>query len=198
LQESDSEESLYDDENNDQLNRYPTYNNALSTPNHRADTSRSKNQPISSQKSISARSSIAVVQKQGGHDSNIYLRELKELLLELKEQANITKILVENLTAENKQLKESINATKESVETIATKAGKKKSEDSFKTEIIYKNKNLLDVHASSISKYVTKLMEILFTKDELFDGYIKAENSNSKRTDLDKDRVLILQGTLHL
>ena len=37
-------------------------------------------------------------------------------------------------------------------------------------------------------------MEILFTTEELKNGYIKADVSTSKRTDLDKDKVAILKG----
>ncbi len=37
-------------------------------------------------------------------------------------------------------------------------------------------------------------MEILFTKEELQVGYIKAEKSTSKREDLGNERVEILNG----
>jgi len=64
----------------------------------------------------------------------------------------------------------------------------------FRAEALVRSKKLLDVHTSSSSKYVTKLMEILFTKEELQVGYIKAEKSTSKREDLDNERVEILNG----
>ncbi len=44
-----------------------------------------------------------------------------------------------------------------------------------------------------MSKYVTETMERLFNQTELSEGYIKSENSNSKREDLDASKVILLK-----
>ena len=45
-------------------------------------------------------------------------------------------------------------------------------------------------------KYVTRLMEILFTQEERNVGYIIEKGSNSKRTPLDENRIQILKSPL--
>ena len=59
---------------------------------------------------------------------------------------------------------------------------------------MYNDKNLVDVSASSTSKYVTQVMDILFTKDELSNGYIVEGNSRSKREPLEMSKIELLRG----
>ena len=53
--------------------------------------------------------------------------------------------------------------------------------------------NLLRYSASCKEKYTTRLMEILFTQKELFEGYIIEGNSKSHRKQLDPERVSLLK-----
>ena len=62
---------------------------------------------------------------------------------------------------------------------------------------MFGEKNLLDVVASSQSKYVTALMEILFTGEEMKRGLIFEGKSISKRSKLDATRVNLLKGALY-
>jgi hypothetical protein len=59
---------------------------------------------------------------------------------------------------------------------------------------MFETKNLLDTPATSRSKYVTALMEILFTKEERQTGIIADENSKSLKHKLDPERVSLLKG----
>ena len=56
------------------------------------------------------------------------------------------------------------------------------------------NQNLVAIRASSTSKFVTKVMERMFTKEELARGYWKDENSKSRSQALDKTKIDLLQG----
>ncbi len=64
------------------------------------------------------------------------------------------------------------------------------------TKVIYKDKNLVTVHARKMNKYVTAIMRILFTEEELKLGYIIEDKSTSKRTPLDLERVQLLKSIL--
>ena len=115
--------------------------------------------------------------------SNKDLNKIYQLVLELKESIN--------------ELKESNNELKATVETL--KSIKKRTEDNFKTEVKFGDKNLIAVHASTCPKYVTKFMEILFTVEERKNGLPSADGiSTSKRTPLDKDKVQLLKGNFYL
>ena len=109
--------------------------------------------------------------------------------------------MVSQACSENQVLKEiilsletKVDSLVETVESLSTKAAKSKSAEGFLTEVLFQNQNLIDIHASSMSKYVTRLMEILFTSEERKVGYIIEEGSTSKRTALDENRVKILKG----
>jgi hypothetical protein len=63
---------------------------------------------------------------------------------------------------------------------------------------MYNGTNLVTVAASCISKYITGLMPILFTSDELKNGLIiESTLSTSERTPLDKERVAILKSKIY-
>ena len=59
---------------------------------------------------------------------------------------------------------------------------------------MFNNQNLVDVSESSTAKYVTQVMDILFTKDELSNGYIIEGSSWSKREALDLSKIELLRG----
>ena len=59
---------------------------------------------------------------------------------------------------------------------------------------MYNNINLLTFAASSKEKYTTRLMEVLFTREERLEGYIIEGPSSSKRKPLDIQRVNLLKG----
>ena len=59
---------------------------------------------------------------------------------------------------------------------------------------MYNDINLLTFAASSKEKYTNCLMEVLFTRDELLEGYIIEGPSSSKRKPLDLERVKLLKG----
>ena len=58
---------------------------------------------------------------------------------------------------------------------------------------MYNSKNLLDIAANCQNKYVTALMDLLFTKDEQKLGLIIDDNSTSKRVQLDPERVKLIK-----
>ena len=49
-----------------------------------------------------------------------------------------------------------------------------------------------------MNKYTTKLMKILFTQEELEDGYIIEGKSSSKRKALDEERVELLKQAIKI
>jgi hypothetical protein len=53
--------------------------------------------------------------------------------------------------------------------------------------------NLLTFHGSSAEKYTTRLMEVLFTQRERYEGYIIEGKSKSDRKPLDLERVALLK-----
>ena len=59
---------------------------------------------------------------------------------------------------------------------------------------MFNNQNLVDVSESSTAKYVTQVIDILFTKDELSNGYIIEGSSWSKREALDLSKIELLRG----
>ncbi|RNA38750.1 hypothetical protein BpHYR1_037104 [Brachionus plicatilis] len=65
--------------------------------------------------------------------------------------------------------------------------------DSGKKEVIYNGKNLVDISASNTTKYVTQIMDLMFTKEELANGYIIEGNSRSKRDALDIGKIELLR-----
>ncbi|CAF0887295.1 unnamed protein product [Brachionus calyciflorus] len=71
----------------------------------------------------------------------------------------------------------------------------KNKEDNWPTEIKYGDKNLLNIQATTWNKYVTGLMEVLFTFDERLKGRIYGENSKKepKRIPLSPNRFELLK-----
>ncbi len=59
---------------------------------------------------------------------------------------------------------------------------------------MFGSKNLLDIPARHRSKFVTSLMEILFTVEERKTGIIAEETSKSLKNRLDPQRVALLKG----
>jgi hypothetical protein len=53
--------------------------------------------------------------------------------------------------------------------------------------------NLLSYGASTIEKYTTRLMEILFTQRERYEGYVIEGKSKSDRKPLDLERIDLLK-----
>ena len=58
---------------------------------------------------------------------------------------------------------------------------------------MYNGKNLVDISASNTTKYVTQIMDLMFTKEELANGYIIEGNSRSKRDALDIGKIELLR-----
>ena len=77
---------------------------------------------------------------------------------------------------------------------IAKSINKSESSEIFLDKILYNGKNLIRIPASQFNKYITALMEVLFSEDELAKGYIIEGKSTSERTPLDLDRVKLLKG----
>jgi hypothetical protein len=59
---------------------------------------------------------------------------------------------------------------------------------------MHNGRNLVGIHATSNTKYINQLMELLFTENERHGGLIKDEGSTSARTQLDPDRVKKVTG----
>jgi hypothetical protein len=72
---------------------------------------------------------------------------------------------------------------------------KSDSNDVFSDKILFNGKNLIRLPASQFNKYITALMEVLFTEDELIKGYIIEGKTSSERTPLNLERVQILKGS---
>jgi hypothetical protein len=66
----------------------------------------------------------------------------------------------------------------------------------FLTQVMFKDKNLIKVPATQYNKYITQLMTILFSDEELKNGLIIDGKSISKRIPLDPERVQLLKGTI--
>jgi hypothetical protein len=62
---------------------------------------------------------------------------------------------------------------------------------------MFENINLINFSAQSRKKYVTLLMEILFTQKERSEGYIIEGKSTSQRKPLDLARVKLLKGKIY-
>jgi hypothetical protein len=59
---------------------------------------------------------------------------------------------------------------------------------------IYNGMDLIKYSESQMNKYVNKLMEVLYTPDEMQNGLIiEGEKSNSKRNRLDLDRFNLIK-----
>ena len=170
---SNNYDNNYDYNNNfDGYDNDDYYNNNEESP----QTTQKNYQPTSS--------SIQITRKIKDPDMEKIHQLLINMKIESKEQYNAIKEQNNEQSNAINLLKEQNIALKEIVESLSNKLIKKKNDDTFKTEIIHKGKNLIDVHACSVSKYITKLMEILFTTEELKNGYIKADVSTSKRTNV--------------
>jgi hypothetical protein len=74
----------------------------------------------------------------------------------------------------------------------------KKDESKWVEEIMYNGLNLLDIWASQQNKYVTALMEALFTPEEMDKAYIKEGEHQSTRTNLDPERIKLLKRAFYL
>ena len=79
-------------------------------------------------------------------------------------------------------------------QNIAKSIDKSESSEIFLDKILYNGKNLIRIPASQFNKYITALMEVFFSEDELAKGYIIEGKSTSERTPLDLDRVKLLKG----
>ena len=77
------------------------------------------------------------------------------------------------------------------IETLS----KTKKSDDFKTEVLFKDKNLIAMSASQPNKYICLVMCELFSKEERIEGTINAENQSKKsdRKELDPVRVQLLK-----
>jgi hypothetical protein len=58
---------------------------------------------------------------------------------------------------------------------------------------MYGDRNLLAVAATQDNIYITRLTDILFTKDVLARSLIKDDDSTSAREELDKEKVQLLK-----
>ena len=56
--------------------------------------------------------------------------------------------------------------------------------------------DLMKYLGSKMNKYVTKLMEIVYTRDEMRDGLIIERESTSKRNPLDLERFDLIKSKL--
>ena len=59
---------------------------------------------------------------------------------------------------------------------------------------MYKNINLVTIHASAVNKFVTAVMSTLFSVRELAEGYVVDGVSTTARKRLDPDRIKLLKG----
>ncbi|CAF0817570.1 unnamed protein product [Brachionus calyciflorus] len=94
--------------------------------------------------------------------------------------------------SETEELFEEMIENKSILSDLVKNNGNRPSEEG-KKQVMYNNKNLVDVSASSTAKYVTQVMDILFTKDELSNGYIIEGSSRSKREALDLSKIELLR-----
>jgi hypothetical protein len=63
---------------------------------------------------------------------------------------------------------------------------------------MHNGRNLVGIHATSNTKFINQLMEVLFTAKERHAGLIKEKGSTSTRAQLDPERVKKVTGGFHL
>ena len=63
---------------------------------------------------------------------------------------------------------------------------------------MYNGKNLLAIPEHLPNKYCNAVMKVLFTQEELNNGFIMEKKSKTKRTQLDPERIAILKSNLLL
>jgi hypothetical protein len=90
------------------------------------------------------------------------------------------------------QMREDISLILSKIEMLT----KTKKSDDFKTEVLFKDKNLIAMSASQPNKYICLVMCELFSEEERIEGTISAENQPKKsdRKELDPVRVQLLKG----
>lgn len=80
---------------------------------------------------------------------------------------------------------------------MAEKTSKNNNNQNYNEQkkVMFKGKNLVSEFATQPNKYITTIMRILFSTDELSNGSIieDIEKSTSKRVPLDLDRVQLLK-----
>ncbi len=93
------------------------------------------------------------------------------------------------------QMREDINLNFKLILSKIETLSKTKKSDDFKTEVLFKDKNLIAMSASQPNKYICLVMCELFS-EELIEGTINAENQPKKsdQKELDPVRVQLLKG----
>jgi hypothetical protein len=78
----------------------------------------------------------------------------------------------------------------------SSKAQNNSQNNNLSKQVIFNGKNLVNEYASQPNKFITSIMRILFTQEELCNGAIIEDISKttSKRNPLDLDRVKLLKG----
>ncbi|CAF1102891.1 unnamed protein product [Brachionus calyciflorus] len=72
------------------------------------------------------------------------------------------------------------------------------NQNTIPTELVFNGINLLSITASSMSKYITTLMDRLYSKKELRKSYVIEGSSNSKRLPLDLERLKAIKNAVFI
>ncbi|CAF1125879.1 unnamed protein product [Brachionus calyciflorus] len=93
------------------------------------------------------------------------------------------------------ELKVKIDQMLKMVTELLERSRKKGRSNDWPAEIMWNGKNLLDIPASSWNKYLTALMDVLFTKDEMKTGVVilPGEITKSTRPRLSEEKCELLK-----
>jgi hypothetical protein len=114
----------------------------------------------------------------------------------LKKEVSLMKSSIELMAAQMSDLNNNLVEMAKSFKAYKSGNAEIDQNNVFLTQVMFKDKNLIKVPATQYNKYITQLMTILFSDEELKNGLIIDGKSISKRIPLDPERVQLLKGTI--
>ncbi|CAF1067734.1 unnamed protein product [Brachionus calyciflorus] len=106
------------------------------------------------------------------------------------------KIYIKNLRSEiNVKLDNHFNSFKEMISSFPNKLA---ADDQYPHELWYNDINLLDYGAPNIQKYISKLMDELYSEQEMGESYVIDGASTSKKKALDLERLLKIRDAVYI
>jgi hypothetical protein len=114
----------------------------------------------------------------------------------LKKEVSLMKSSIELMAAQMSDLNNNLVEMAKSFKAYKSGNAEIDQNNVFLTQVMLKDKNLIKVPATQYNKYITQLMTILFSDEELKNGLIIDGKSIYKRIPLDPERVQLLKGTI--
>ena len=93
-------------------------------------------------------------------------------------------------------MKSDIKEMKSDIRILKNSSKNNAQNNNVTKQVIFNGKNLVTEYASQPNKFITSIMRILFTQEELNNGAIIEDinKTTSKRNPLDLNRVKLLKG----